>query len=298
MVTHSEVFYKRQLSVYNFCIFDGTTGNGTMCVWDETTGNRGVDEVSSCIWRNILDTLQPLGPNQVRTLVYWSDRCRGQSNNYQILCMFQKLIRQGYFTRVEQKFLCTGHSFLPCDRLFGIIEKHRKTSAPMIPEEWINVIETARPNQPFEIQRMNQQNILEFKSLEQIIPRPRNFQVTNFAWFLLEQNRPHILQAKSSHQSNNWEEFTIVAPNQRGRIANRRTWNPNVLDNRPLLPKYNAPIRISREKKADLLSMMPCVPEQYRAFFQNLPVVPLPIVPVPIVPNALVQVAVNVAPVV
>ena len=49
------------------------------------------------------------------------------------------------FMTVEHKFPLPGHTFLPCDRDFGVIEKKkRKTVAVYNPEGWFTLVEKAR----------------------------------------------------------------------------------------------------------------------------------------------------------
>ena len=44
---------------------------------------------------------------------------------------------------VEHKFPMPGHTFLPCDRDFGVIEKKkRETAAVYNPEGWLTLVAT------------------------------------------------------------------------------------------------------------------------------------------------------------
>ncbi|KAJ8868501.1 hypothetical protein PR048_030029 [Dryococelus australis] len=58
-----------------------------------------------------------------RKLTIWSDSCVWQNNNWRVLALYFYLISCKYFTDVHQKFLCSGHSFLSCDRDFILIER-------------------------------------------------------------------------------------------------------------------------------------------------------------------------------
>ena len=48
-LTHSSMFYLRQLWVYNFGIHECGTGSATMCIWNETIAGRGANEIISCL---------------------------------------------------------------------------------------------------------------------------------------------------------------------------------------------------------------------------------------------------------
>ncbi|KAJ8721016.1 hypothetical protein PYW08_006481 [Mythimna loreyi] len=128
-LTHSSVFYQRQLSCYNLGINNVGQRYSVMNLWNETIAKRGSAEIASCILKYILDNFKPLEENQERKLIVWSDRCVGQNNNWRILTLYAYLVKQQYFTEVNQKFLCSGHSFLPCDRDFTLIERRKKVRA-------------------------------------------------------------------------------------------------------------------------------------------------------------------------
>jgi hypothetical protein len=247
-----------------------------MAFWSEIDGGRGVDEVASVVYQYVTNTYQPLAPGNLRTLIFWSDRCRGQTNNWQILCAFKLLITLGYFSQVEQKFLCTGHTFLPCDRLFALIEKRRKVSKAYIPDEWADIIAETRQGNPFQIQRMTINNIYDFKILERLIPRPQSLKVTEAAKFFLYDAEPGAIYMRRDYNPGAQERFGITAPNQRGRIANRRQWTNQAIDNFQLQRKYAHQIPISFEKFQDLISFVPYLLPQYRNFYRTLPHVPPP----------------------
>lgn len=99
----------------------------SMHLWYECIAKRGSLEIASCILNYIECNYNILGHGEERKLIIWSDRCVGQNNNWRILNMYSYLISCKYFTEIHQKFLSTGHSFLPCDRDFALIEKQKKT---------------------------------------------------------------------------------------------------------------------------------------------------------------------------
>lgn len=50
-LTHSNMFYSRQLSNYNLCIHVGNTSRSFMCMWHEGIAGRGGNEVASCLFK-------------------------------------------------------------------------------------------------------------------------------------------------------------------------------------------------------------------------------------------------------
>ena len=58
-----------------------------------------------------------------------SDSCGGQNKNSMIVSLWLYLILIGQFDRIEHKFLLPGHTYLPVDSDFGVIEKRINHSA-------------------------------------------------------------------------------------------------------------------------------------------------------------------------
>lgn len=59
-LTHSSVFYQRQLSCYNLGINNVGQRYSVMNLWNETIAKRGSAEIASCILKHILDNFKPL----------------------------------------------------------------------------------------------------------------------------------------------------------------------------------------------------------------------------------------------
>lgn len=269
---HSEMYYKRQLSTFNFCIYNGGDDSSDMYMWSETVGNRGVDEIGSCILKNIEDNFARLQIGESRVLIFWSDRCRGQVNNFQLLTLFKYLIQRQYFTKIEQKFLHSGHSFMPCDRQFALIEKNKKKTPAMVPNDWMRIVSETKITEPFRVHEITQADIMNIGLLEQVIPRPRDLKVTQNMKYLMKSDEPHLIYARSDHLPGIWlPPFTIHRPYSRQNFQNRPLWRHQDMHNFNLAQKYNRLIPISREKYQDLQTMVPLLPPQYRNFYINLP---------------------------
>lgn len=257
------MFYLREYSTYNLCIYDSRDDQGTMCLWHEVEGRRGVNEVASALWQNIVNSHERLENNAERKLIIWSDRCRGQNNNYYMLALGLLFIKEGYFTSFEQKFLISGHSFLPCDRLFAMIEKRKKVTQAITPEDWIQIIQQAHPSKPFPIMRMLRQNILDMKKLQDYFPRPRNLQVTKIASALIALPRPHEILVRHDHFPGAAQCFFIHHP-QRRSVLNLAQINVR------LLPCYPNPLQVTNEKKENIKRMFKFMLPHHREYYRNL----------------------------
>ncbi len=71
----------------------------------------------------------------MKHLEIWCDNCVGQNKNRMVLIMILFLVLKGYYEIIDLKFLVSGHSYMPCDRDFDVIEKRKRVSKCMVPEE-------------------------------------------------------------------------------------------------------------------------------------------------------------------
>lgn len=55
----------------------------------------------------------------------YSDQCGGQNRNIKIATIYNYIVANKSFSvdEIDHKFLVSGHSFLPCDQDFGLVEK-------------------------------------------------------------------------------------------------------------------------------------------------------------------------------
>lgn len=135
-----DLFYKRQLWVYNFCIFSAKSGISTFYMYDEATGKKGSNEVISFIEHYIQTFLPP----DVTDLYIFSDNAFAQNKNQTLVKYLYTLINieSNNITQVIHQYPEPGHSFLPCDRSFGLIEKNkRRKERVYTPEEWRNLVQ-------------------------------------------------------------------------------------------------------------------------------------------------------------
>ncbi|CAH2009500.1 unnamed protein product [Acanthoscelides obtectus] len=122
-LTVGPAFYLRKAWTYNLGIHDCVTGKGSMFLWAEPTAKRGSEEIASIL----LKYLQGISSTKEH-LVVFTDNCGGQNKNWVIMSLWLQLVREGFFKSIEHRFLIPGHTHLPSDRDFAIIEKHKRGS--------------------------------------------------------------------------------------------------------------------------------------------------------------------------
>jgi len=135
-----DVFYKRQLWCSNFCVYSAKTRFAHFFMYDESSVKKGQNEVISFLhyyFRNILD-------KNIKTLYLFADNCSSQNKNNALLQYIYSIVQTNTFgfKTVVQRYPEPGHSFLPCDRCFGLIEqKKRKIERVFIPETYKNMVQ-------------------------------------------------------------------------------------------------------------------------------------------------------------
>lgn len=153
-----EVFYKIQLWLYNFCVHVGSTGKSYFFVYDETTATKGQNEVVSMLWSFFDRIISP----EVTDIYMFSDNCSSQNKNYVMVEFLYSLVHMGKFNLIYHRFPEPGHSYLPCDRSFGAIERvKRKHDKIYLPDEYVQIIRSSGRN--FEVIKVGQDMFRNFK---------------------------------------------------------------------------------------------------------------------------------------
>ena len=162
-------YYKRKVWLYNFCVYDITKNTPYMFLWDETQAMRGPNEIGSCLskW---LDLVAEQEDGDFTVLRIYADNAAGQNKNiYIILTLLQKIQQKRLF-RIEIVFLVSGHTYLPCDRAFGVIEKHLRNNEYIcsVPR-YVTLIKEASKKNNFVVVPLECKDIKDVKVLDKLI---------------------------------------------------------------------------------------------------------------------------------
>lgn len=128
-------FYSRQISLYNFCIYNVDAKKSFFFVWDETQANRGATEVGSALYCYLNNLSIPRNMTLIRL---FCDGCGGQNkNSFIIHVLMQWLFSKSpkNLNEIQLNYPVRGHSFLPADRVFGRIEKDLRRCAVITKKE-------------------------------------------------------------------------------------------------------------------------------------------------------------------
>ena len=154
----SDIFYLHQIWVYVFGIHDCGANTSSMYCWPESIAHKGSNDVVSCLdhYFNSYDL------TEVDTLYLFSDLCGGQNKNSTVIHYLYSLVKNGHFRRIQHIFPIRGHSFLPCDRDFGKTESKRKVERIYTPQQWMEVIHSAKKTKPYTVVEVEQTMIHDF----------------------------------------------------------------------------------------------------------------------------------------
>lgn len=125
----------------------------------KSKGKKGANETVSFLKHYVDSVINP----SVKTLYIFTDNCVGQNKNMVVVQMLSALVATGRFNIIYHRFPERGHSFLPCDRKFALIEKEkRKVTYLYLPEEWYSKV--ARTSQTFLVVNVLPKMIRDFRS--------------------------------------------------------------------------------------------------------------------------------------
>lgn len=139
-------YYLRQLWVHNFGIKNLSTSETTMYMYAEHFAQKGPNEVISCLEDFILQ-------NKTETqkiLKLYCDNCFSQNKNRFLFAFLDQLCLKTVFEKIEVLYPIPGHSMMPIDRDFGLIEKRKlKVDTVDNPEFYVNLIKECNRKHPF-----------------------------------------------------------------------------------------------------------------------------------------------------
>ncbi|KAJ8967161.1 hypothetical protein NQ314_003049 [Rhamnusium bicolor] len=125
----------------------------------------------------------------------------------------QKLLRQRFFSSqeagsnicslsmdleqsIEQRFLVSGHSFMPCDLDFALVEKRKRVMNVFVPDDLINVIESSRYSPPLKVFNMSNIGFWNIKDTADTFLNTTNLKIGKAVAIRIEKNNPTAIKSK------------------------------------------------------------------------------------------------------
>lgn len=252
--THSQMYYLRQLSCYNLAVTMGDNNQSFMFVWHEGISGRGANEIASCLLKAITNKI-----THKKKLIVWSDNCGGQNKNQMLLFLWSYLICRGIFDEIEHKYLVPGHSYLSCDRDFALIEKKKRVNKCEVPLDIVRLLVSASHKKQFFATLMDEDDFFDFKESSTNCLNTKKLEISKVKWLKVTKADPGVVYVKKS--------WTDIEPWVKIKVFKKGVDEEQVLQN---LQKLKTKNRLSQEKKADIVKMIPYLKEENKDFYGNL----------------------------
>lgn len=265
-----EIFYYRQLWVNEFCVHNLKTQKAMFYSYHEGIANKGPNEVCSFL-KHYFDNFIS---EDIKELHIFSDGCAGQNKNNTVVRFLLTLTTLKKFNVITHYFPQRGHSFLPCDRDFGLVKKKiRRHDRVYLPEQYEEMITQSTNSDKFSVYEVTTEDIIEYKtwwrryykknclaiqSLGKKVPRDKkmNFNVSLFSQFHYDSQKPGYVKAREFIDNNVTYDFKL----SHGR-------EDVVL---PVKKAYMTCVPINEKKIEDIKKVSVHIPSKYQEFYNHI----------------------------
>ncbi|XP_033227837.1 uncharacterized protein LOC117179816 [Belonocnema kinseyi] len=253
-------FYKRPLWIHNLTIRQNSgshLGRPKFYMWDETQGKQSPNEIASCLYQYLLDL-----PPTVKTVIVCSN-CGEESRSKTLSIMFSHLMaHHKTLETIEHKFL-TSAPFHSDDNLDNILtEKTVKKYQGAIqhPKDWYNALSKPRKSKEKpEVVVMSAEKFYDFEShWKDPLDEDEPCVDKEAKW--LRYTKEGVACYKNS-----WtQSYRFKVADLKLKSQCESVWNA-ALNNLGRVP-------LSKEKKNDLLDLLPLMSPEVTSFYEGLPV--------------------------
>lgn len=165
----------------------------------------------------------------------------------------------GVYEQVEQKFLVSDHSYLPCDRDFAQIEKRKRVSKAFTPDNIQYMIVNACHKNPFKDLTMQSEDFKDIQKLTDEMLNTTKLKISQVSWIMVNKENSKMVKIRKSF--NELEAWTKCNVFKQGK------WIQGILGKLPLLECKN---RISAEKIKNFKDMLDYIPLKYLSYWETL----------------------------
>lgn len=257
-----EVFYLRKLWFYVFNVYDIKNDKAYFYTYPEGEGNKGPNDVCSMV----LDFVTHHIPEEVQELHVFSDACGGQNRNHALCRLLCSLTMNNRFKVIHQYYPIRGHSFMPCDRMFGTVKREvRRHDRVFSPEQYNSMIRSAKKKQPtFEVNTVQCDSFLDFKNWwpQYFVKQPKSVE-NRAASFKISTYRHFVFKSAAK----GFVETSVFIDNPVLLTFKLEKSNTVELPDTKAYPTGEVPIK--RGKLNDFQKIIHYIPDEYQPFFQE-----------------------------
>lgn len=250
------VFFARQLWYYVFGVHDLSNDDVSLYVYHECVGKKGQNDVTSLLFHYLHSKSDDLEDD----LVLISDGCSGQNKNYAMVHFLYMLVHCfKMFQRITYIFPIRGHSYLPNDQDFSIVEKKKRKATIETPEEWDNLLRSCRSKpSPFNVVNVDQSDLCNIK--EAVQP------------FFLKNPRPAVkLKPARMFRITQEHQFLEIRDTYNGPWRSCMIRNLHKLPTELVLQKlYPGPLPLNSGKRKDLRNLYSVLKPSSVMFYNSL----------------------------
>lgn len=261
-----QAYYKRNMYVYNMGCHELSSKMGFMYCWDEMNGSKGSQEIAACLIKHIETRAAA-----AKHVVMYSDTCTGQNRNWKVAMTLIKHVQSPNSNTeiIDQKFMQSGHSYLPNDCDFASIENFSKSQQIYSPEDWYRTVAKSRKKKAFHVTVMTVEDFLSVDNiLEKISKRKKDCEGHPVSWLKMQ----WIRYQKS-------EPFKILFKDTISEEMPFSTldFKPSAKKGRPVNVckivqgrLYRGLRPVTKEKKRDMMDLLPYIPPVHHNYFHSL----------------------------
>lgn len=268
-----EVFYLRQLWVNTFCIYDLKTGNSYFFLYHEGVAKKGANE--SCSFLHAFFK-EHYFDNNIKEVHIFSDGCPGQNRNNTVVRYLLALAGLGKFRNIFQYFPVRGHSFLPCDRVFGVIKRKLKNIDRVytVREYTEHILQSTKKHNAFTVNCLEEnsivknskdwwpylfkRNTLSIESMGKDVGKTEkiNFSVSQYFMCEYHSNNPGVV---------------VTRPMIDGLLRNTfRLLKPQAVISLPTTPAHGGRCPVNNLKLQDIKKLQQYIPEEHKSFYDEI----------------------------
>lgn len=260
----ADEYYLRQLWLHNFGIHNLKEKTATMYMYTENYAKKGLNEVLTSLNDYITNNAKP----NHKHLEIFCDNCFSQNKNKFLFTFLDQLCAMGKFERISIFYPIPGHSMMPIDRDFALIErqklKHEKIYSPDI---YVKFAKECKISKKFEV-------VFVEKRLGKESDGDRVIKVKDYKKAFQENTKPSI-PGISTCRRVTFSRFKIPEMSDTMTGENFkpiRLYRAGIQRLIRQIPDdcYTSMVKVKEAKINDIKKLMQFIPESERTFYEEI----------------------------